>query len=594
MKGTSFLQKFVGKWVKTHVKDIKIFIYIIVATILLSGCREKIELQNISEISAQPDVKGIYVSWDVSKGANCYYVYRAAENDETYSYWGVTEKNEIIDITVLDGEKYTYRVYPALKTDKGYERGNKYLTTKSSFVLMTPSIISLQVSSKGCQIEWDQVESASNYTVYRGKEGESNFEIIGNTEKTHFIDITYDGSKAFTYAIEANSLIDGVTYSSNRSDAAQAYRTPVIKSALREDMNTSVIIWEEVGEGVEYIIYRALADDGEYELIGTTEQTFYRDMTANNLILTESSADKTSVNYYYKVQVCDTNSDAVSYSEKSQSVMLNSVESMSMLFVARYSDFANRNEVVDVKTDTIYVDEFEKDLIDLKNQGYVTITSDEVINYINNLSPLPEKSVMLTIDGAKHGVYEFAYPLLKKYNMKAVLSVMGGYIDNTEEISQDTEYCSWSQIAEMAESNCFELAAGPYYLNSSLGSNSDDREGVLKLGYESMEEYKQTLSSDVMLSNDKLRKLSGQNPVIFSYSEAARDSVSDAVLMQEFGFQLLLGDNNSRSTRMNYFIDNAPPQTQLRLINRRDRLSGTKLKDYIIAAQRFDSQAEEQ
>jgi hypothetical protein len=60
------------------------------------------------------------------------------------------------------------------------------------------------------------------------------------------------------------------------------------------------------------------------------------------------------------------------------------------------------------------------------------------------------------------------------------------------------------------------------------------------------------------------------------------------MLINEFGYELLLGDDNSRRTRMNYFIDNAPTDTQLLLINRRDRILGTKLSQYIIASQRFD------
>ncbi len=591
LKGEVFMQIMRHKGCQWHMKVIKIILLVAAATAILSGCRQEVELENISSITAQPDARGIHVSWAASKDADCYYVYRKAENDATYSYWGVTEKTELTDITVMDGEQYTYRVFPALKTDNEYHRGGQYLTTDSIFVLGAPSIASVQRSAAECTIQWGAVKNAANYSIYRKEAEAQNFERIGETKMNYYVDSAFDASKGYSYAVEANSFIDETAYPSKMSDAVSAYRAPMISSALREDYSTSVIMWENIAEGVEYAVYRAQIEEGEYELIGTTEQTFYRDMTAPSLIASETSTAIAPANYYYKVQVHAKSMDALSYSEKSLSAQLDSGAVLSAFFAARYVDFVSRDGFADALTEAVYADEFEKDLIDLKNQGYVTVTSKEVIDYINNAVPLPEKAVMLTIDGARRGAYEYAYPLLQKYGMRAVLSVMGGDIDSAAEVSQGSAaYCSWNELAEMEASGCFELAAQGYNINNVSDSNANNRDGVLKLEYESMEEYIKALSGDITLINNKLSGLSGQIPVIFTYPSASRDSVSDSVLTQEFSYALLLGDDDARNTRMNYFIDDAPPQTQRVLINRRDRLSGTTLMEYIVAAQRFDAE----
>ena len=64
---------------------------------------------------------------------------------------------------------------------------------------------------------------------------------------------------------------------------------------------------------------------------------------------------------------------------------------------------------------------FEQDLIYLKNNGFQTILVSELVSHFENNTPLPEKPVLLTFDDGYLNNYTIAFPLLKKYNMKAVL-----------------------------------------------------------------------------------------------------------------------------------------------------------------------------
>ena len=67
----------------------------------------------------------------------------------------------------------------------------------------------------------------------------------------------------------------------------------------------------------------------------------------------------------------------------------------------------------------------------LKNNNYKTLTMDEFYNWkIGNLN-LPYKSVLITFDDGFLSNYEYAFKLLKEYNMNATVFVVGSFIDNS-------------------------------------------------------------------------------------------------------------------------------------------------------------------
>ena len=78
-------------------------------------------------------------------------------------------------------------------------------------------------------------------------------------------------------------------------------------------------------------------------------------------------------------------------------------------------------------------DEFKKQIKYLKDNGYNTITVQELIDYKNGKIDLPEKPVLITSDDGYLSNYEFMYPILKENNMKATIFVIGDNIDNADE-----------------------------------------------------------------------------------------------------------------------------------------------------------------
>lgn len=89
---------------------------------------------------------------------------------------------------------------------------------------------------------------------------------------------------------------------------------------------------------------------------------------------------------------------------------------------------------------------------------------------------LPRMSYTLSFDDATIDFYTFIYPLLKKYNLKAILAVPSGSILDKAEASkkqrilevqkhldvaklQGMAFCSWEEIREMQASNHVKIAS---------------------------------------------------------------------------------------------------------------------------------------
>ena len=97
----------------------------------------------------------------------------------------------------------------------------------------------------------------------------------------------------------------------------------------------------------------------------------------------------------------------------------------------------------------IHPDTFEDDLKYIQSKGYTSITMTDLINYVYNDSPLPDKPIIITFDDGNYNNLSYAVPLLHKYNMKAVISIVGAYTDtytDTGESNPNYGYLRWEDI----------------------------------------------------------------------------------------------------------------------------------------------------
>ncbi len=98
---------------------------------------------------------------------------------------------------------------------------------------------------------------------------------------------------------------------------------------------------------------------------------------------------------------------------------------------------------------TTPVKQFEKHLKFFQETNTRVMTLDEVADLYQKGEPIPERAVVITIDDADISVYKHAWPLLKKYNMKAHLFVPTAMVGTPW---SSLQVCSWEQLKEMSDS----------------------------------------------------------------------------------------------------------------------------------------------
>ncbi|MCM1132680.1 MAG: polysaccharide deacetylase family protein [Ruminococcus flavefaciens] len=182
--------------------------------------------------------------------------------------------------------------------------------------------------------------------------------------------------------------------------------------------------------------------------------------------------------------------------------------------------------------------QLESDLQWLSANGYSTVTAEDVINYTRSKANLPEKCVMITLDDGFYNNLSVLVPLLEKYDMTAVVSVVGSYTDNNAVLDPHNpkySYLTWDDITELQNSGRIELGNHTYNMHSLQG----ERVGCGISDGETEADYRKKLGDDIaQLQNGFIENI-GTAPVVFAYpfGKVSRESLP---VIRENGFLMTL------------------------------------------------------
>lgn len=159
--------------------------------------------------------------------------------------------------------------------------------------------------------------------------------------------------------------------------------------------------------------------------------------------------------------------------------------------------------------DAIQPWEFETDLKWLANNGYTTIVMADLIAYVRDGTPLPEKPIILSFDDGYYNNYVYVLPLLQQYSARIVLSLLGRNTDDfTEWPSKSIDYAhvTWSQLNEMLDTGLVEVQNHSY----DLHAYTSERHGCMQNRGESDAAYTQLLRADLQRLQDELAEHTGR------------------------------------------------------------------------------------
>ena len=138
-------------------------------------------------------------------------------------------------------------------------------------------------------------------------------------------------------------------------------------------------------------------------------------------------------------------------------------------------------------------EQFIKHINELLNPKYNVINIEKALLAINNIKPVKDRSVVITIDDAYSSVYKYAWPIFKKHNLPFTLFVSTDVIDN-----KTPGYMNWEQIRTLRDHGV------------TIGSQTKSHPHMFKL-------TKEKIIEELSISNKRFIDEIGSSPIFFAY-----------------------------------------------------------------------------
>jgi peptidoglycan/xylan/chitin deacetylase (PgdA/CDA1 family) len=222
----------------------------------------------------------------------------------------------------------------------------------------------------------------------------------------------------------------------------------------------------------------------------------------------------------------------------------------------------------------VSVDTLESDLNYLKQNGYTAVLMQDLVDYINVGKALPQKPVMLTFDDGQYNNLFYAAPLLEKYSMKAIFSVVGTFTETASKTSDHSaaySYLTWDEISQLAKLPYVEIGNHTYAMHA-WGS----RLGCVRTMFETAEEYEANLWADVTKLQNTLGERCGVLPITFTYPYGLTSPGSEDILKEmDFCATMICRESPNYITR---------DPDELYRLNRYNRAGGLSTEEFMARA----------
>lgn len=213
----------------------------------------------------------------------------------------------------------------------------------------------------------------------------------------------------------------------------------------------------------------------------------------------------------------------------------------------------------------------EEDIKFLSDKGYTFILVKDLINYVYKGTALPKKPVILTFDDGYYNNMVYLPPLLKKYNAKASIAVVGEFTDTfSKRDSHNINYShlTWEDLEEISKYENIEISNHSYHMHSI-----NERIGCFKLKGETKDEYERNLTEDITEMQKALKEKANIDCEVFTYpyGKICDDSID---IIKNMGFKASLSCYEKTSTV-------TKDKNSLFLLGRYNRPAGISTKNFM-------------
>lgn len=176
---------------------------------------QKIEAAQI-KYTASPSPVKILVEWTASGNADGYYLYRSETQVGGYTRIkdikdGKTKS--FVDSTVVPGGSYYYKLIPYCKTSaKVYKGLVSNPVSGHAQKMKAPKNLYAEKSNTRMYIEWDKVDGAAKYDVYRSETQVGGYSKIITTSNNMCYDENVQSGKTYYYKVRGIAVVNGKSY----------------------------------------------------------------------------------------------------------------------------------------------------------------------------------------------------------------------------------------------------------------------------------------------------------------------------------------------------------------------------------------------
>lgn len=197
------------------------------------------------------------------------------------------------------------------------------------------------------------------------------------------------------------------------------------------------------------------------------------------------------------------------------------------LAVFMYHSFTN-NRLKESKY-VVNIDDFEKDIIYLKNKGVTFLDLDTLYSLYKSKKPLPKNSVMITIDDGYLNNLTLMLPVIEKHKVNVIISIVGAFTDNEENETSKSNYYSymtWDEIGEISKSDYVEIINHSYDFHEF----NDLRKGSQKNEKENLKDYLTLFYADTKMAENKILDHTNKKPIAYAYPYGMISKESEIML----------------------------------------------------------------
>lgn len=179
---------------------------------------------------------------------------------------------------------------------------------------------------------------------------------------------------------------------------------------------------------------------------------------------------------------------------------------------------------------------FAEQMEALAKAGYTAVTPDDLIAFVDEGKPLPEKPVWITFDDGYQSNLDYGAPVLQKNKLKATIYVIGISVGKTTYKDMGVPiipHFSFEDAQPWVDRDILTIQSHTYDMHNVSNLDAGHyRRGVLPRDGESLEAYMEAFRTDFAASADAIQKAYGKPVTAFAYPFGLHNAVTEGMLRQ--------------------------------------------------------------